>query len=535
MKKYINELLNKSFVVPNYQRNYKWGKDVIEYLLKDIKAFKESKSAYYCLQPLVISKAKDAYRIIDGQQRLTTIFLILKVLQHDELFELEYETRIKSKEVLQNIEKKKQEANENVDFYFMFQAYETIKKWIEKEIKSKDELKAILLYKTAFIWYEVKEKDEITIFRHINNKIPLTDSECIKALFFANDDNATRFYQWQIMQEDLEKAEFLGLFYPGKDYITNMDWLFEIYVALKQPKHEQSMLSTFHNIERELTQHSKDKTWNEIQEIYNILKEWYCNNTIYHYIGFLCYNRNDNDIEFIANYIQKYKNKKSKEDFITTLKGDIKQDIKKSLAETKIEDLDYNENPIAIRKILMFFNIQSMLNKNMRFPFLNFQEMQIEHINPQTPLKDLENKQKWFKMQKQYNRKKLEEAISKIPDKQNKAKFEALLNTADDKAIGEIEFEEIEENLYKKHTLHNLTLLSSSLNSQLSNKLFYEKREIIIKHAKENTFILPCTFYAFMKCYSTKNPCIHIWNEDDGDEYIKAIYETLKSGEIQCN
>ena len=78
MKKIILEtkLVGKiegEFYIPSYQRGYRWGKDEVERLLDDIHA---NGANGYCLQPIVVRRRKDGYELIDGQQRLTTLFLL---------------------------------------------------------------------------------------------------------------------------------------------------------------------------------------------------------------------------------------------------------------------------------------------------------------------------------------------------------------------------------------------------------------------------------------------------------------------------
>ena len=95
--KSVKELLGMHFFIPSYQRGYRWTKQQVLDLLNDIKEFAEKKKdeyEFYCVQPLVVklmdNKEKeqnnlntneDWYEVIDGQQRLTTIYLILGLSQ----------------------------------------------------------------------------------------------------------------------------------------------------------------------------------------------------------------------------------------------------------------------------------------------------------------------------------------------------------------------------------------------------------------------------------------------------------------------
>ena len=67
-----------NFVIEAYQRGYRWSEDEIKYLLEDIDEMPDGQK--YCLQPIVVKDNRGTYELIDGQQRLTTLYLIMKYL-----------------------------------------------------------------------------------------------------------------------------------------------------------------------------------------------------------------------------------------------------------------------------------------------------------------------------------------------------------------------------------------------------------------------------------------------------------------------
>lgn len=93
----IDQVINSNFIfqIPNYQRGYRWGKTEVTDLLDDIndivetdKSISEVKSLCeahpYCLQPIAFdakNEDKGKMLVVDGQQRLTTLFLILKFIE----------------------------------------------------------------------------------------------------------------------------------------------------------------------------------------------------------------------------------------------------------------------------------------------------------------------------------------------------------------------------------------------------------------------------------------------------------------------
>ena len=95
----VEKIFESKYLIPIYQRNYAWGKDEIEMLLDDIK----SNDDEYFIGSLVVREKDGLFEVIDGQQRLTTLFLILRYLKHDIKGELKFEARQKSNETLEKI------------------------------------------------------------------------------------------------------------------------------------------------------------------------------------------------------------------------------------------------------------------------------------------------------------------------------------------------------------------------------------------------------------------------------------------------
>lgn len=85
----ITEILNNRYTVPLYQRNFAWKEDEINQLLQDIhesfelNKHKNPKGNYYIGSLVVIKRKNGDYEVIDGQQRLTAITLISKILNDD--------------------------------------------------------------------------------------------------------------------------------------------------------------------------------------------------------------------------------------------------------------------------------------------------------------------------------------------------------------------------------------------------------------------------------------------------------------------
>ena len=89
-KKVIREIFNLWYCIPDYQRAYVWDTDQVRDLLDDtISAYRENKEAQYFLGSMVLKINEKSennvsyteYELLDGQQRITTVFLILACMR----------------------------------------------------------------------------------------------------------------------------------------------------------------------------------------------------------------------------------------------------------------------------------------------------------------------------------------------------------------------------------------------------------------------------------------------------------------------
>ena len=95
------------YVVPIYQRNYAWTKDEIEQLLNDINDVPDGFKGKYYLGSLIVNQlGANVFEVIDGQQRLTTLYLLLSFLNNDSVNKcsLRFEAREKSNKTLHDID-----------------------------------------------------------------------------------------------------------------------------------------------------------------------------------------------------------------------------------------------------------------------------------------------------------------------------------------------------------------------------------------------------------------------------------------------
>jgi uncharacterized protein with ParB-like and HNH nuclease domain len=542
--KTINDLLKSNFFIPSYQRGYRWTEQQVTDLLNDINEFspKEitntNEKTWYCLQPIVVKQNdENEWNVIDGQQRLTTTFLILHYLnqgytanRQKKLFGLKYETRENSADYLQNELNGDTINDTNIDYYFISSAYKTICDWFKNKGEQFDvnTFESKFNFYTKVIWYETSTNDDsIDIFTRINSgKIPLTNAELIKALFlnssnFAKaDSEKLRLKQleiaseWDRIEYALQDESFWYFINKNENnLVTRIEFIFN----LMSDKPSNDKYSTFHFFNEKFKTKSEKEindNWQEIKKYFQTLEEWYNDRELYHKIGYLI------AVGTIIKNILKEKIEKSKTEFSNW----INQEIVSKFKNVNLEELEYNGR--YVREILLLHNIQTMLNnenETNRFPFDRYKKesWDVEHIHAiatEVNVK-IENQVEWLKNN-----------FIKTDNHQNEELNNRIEFIKSDNTIDENEFEDIIDYVLgeEDNSLRNLCLLDSGTNRSYKNDSFKEKRKKIIEREIEGTFIPICTKNVFMKYYSANVKDIEVWNENDRTSYFEKIQKVIK-------
>jgi hypothetical protein len=120
----VNEIFNKnhSYKIPIYQRNYSWTEKEIAQLIEDIN---DNEDGYY-LGNLIVDGENDCFEVIDGQQRLTTLYIIYKSLKIDIKMYLSFGHRKNSKETLNNLTERNESEEWNKSIYTAYNIINTI-------------------------------------------------------------------------------------------------------------------------------------------------------------------------------------------------------------------------------------------------------------------------------------------------------------------------------------------------------------------------------------------------------------------------
>ncbi len=542
-----------TFYVPSYQRGYRWGKDEVLRLLDDI--YLNGRNTY-CLQPIVVRKRGESYELIDGQQRLTTIYLIYRFLYqmnpgyYDEpQFSLIYETRDNSAEFLKTMDLSRK--NENIDYWFMANAYETIEKWFaeEKRIRDRAISDCFDLF-TKVIWYEVGEnEDAISLFTRLNiGKIPLTSAELVKAMFLSSsgknkpdrEKQEEISLQWDNIEKELHN-DSLWYFLTNRTsarYQTRIDLILDL--VSDKPADNREKYYTFFKIDERRKEMSMEDLWRKIQQTFLVLKDWYENHELYHKIGYLIASEKRTLQE-----IFRVSENKTKQEFRAMLDSYIRDSI---AIQGNYADLSYDK-PLDYKRIstlLLLFNVESVRQNGEHtqwFPFDKFKFEQkgkvgwsLEHIHAQQSegLRTQEMWKEWLSLHIP--------SVRTVPD--TFGKIDTDLADEMQEAINKPKLEGTEfENLQQRvvdllsvqgnaeylDSISNLALLRADVNAALNNSTFDVKRNIIIKMDKEGQFIPFCTKMVFLKYYTPSEVNqLHFWGQADRIAYIKAMNRVLE-------
>lgn len=338
-----NGFLNEGeyFNIPEYQRGYKWSANSITKLLDDIDSFETDGDSekFYCLQNITIvyNENKGEYNVVDGQQRLTTLAILLSYFDCYELIKhkLRYSIRADTQRFLEDFiyqNRKEEWLSWNADWnsfiqsrpefdfqdvFYIFTAYNTITKWFMFH-DAKGFLKK-LLHNVDIIVNQPKTKDETKLFANLNgDKVSLDGADIVRAmivthvakeesdvvldegksLVMINErrvrigmalDDITR---WWTKQEHIDyfkpfikgvrSAEGEVLEFDENDNAINR--LYKLYIA--SLKDSQKGLT----ISLEKFEHPNEKSFSLLFEnliwLQRLIESWYDDKVLYHLVAF---------------------------------------------------------------------------------------------------------------------------------------------------------------------------------------------------------------------------------------------------------
>lgn len=537
------------FYVPAYQRGYRW-KDEVEMLLKDIVEIAEGQN--YCLQPIVVkSIGEKKYELIDGQQRLTTIFLIYNYVKYflpknQIKFTIDYETRTGSRSFLETIDFNSLDIEVNyIDDYFFIEAAKMIVQWFKgqgDETQVAIDINTKLNKKIRVIWYEVNSgEDSVSLFTRLNiGRIPLTNAELVKALFLSRNNGIDDKKQieiateWDIIEKELHNDNFWYFITNenSKSFPTRIELIFNL-MADKKNHEREKFFTFFYFISKINATQDKSKVWTEIQRYYQRLKEWYENIDLYHKIGYLIASESI-DLQVLINKSVNITKSVFQHSLDNLIADSI--DFKKDYCDLSYENkTDYG----SIEKLLLLFNAETIRQKSdetMRLPFDKHKQenWSLEHIHAQQS-QGLNTQVQWIEWLTLHKK-----SLSNIDDVKHAILIQEITDAINDEKLIGAKFSELfdkvtnilseDGSIEYNHSLSNLALLGQSDNSALNNSTFDVKRNRILEMDKSNDYIPVCTRRVFLKYYTpSQSNQMHFWGKADREGYITAMNYVLRN------
>ncbi|WP_322969920.1 DUF262 domain-containing protein [Faecalibacter sp. LW9] len=567
--------------IPHYQRGYKWEPANVEKLLDDIYNAHLKDDKFYCVQNITITKKNDCYNVIDGQQRLTTLTLILaylgdKTLVHNKVRFPENSIRKYTNKILNEWI-----TSQDFDFYNAYKTWEeliqdhpeydlqdiahiysvaiAIKNWFERlrstEGSSYVESFVQKLHNNVKLIVNDVEgtQSEEKIFANLNSKrIPLDGADLIRAILitrvareeakeeadlkniiFVNERRIKlgweldQIYNW--WSEEDKKVYFERFISIDSELVGNnklfnkdihpINFLYLLYAESAQEK--ELSLSFIENNENALV------LYKSILHMHNTLSDWFSDRNIYHLLGYVFSNaREHKDVNF-AKIWKLWNNCSTREQFIEELKSIIKLYFvdEEEIIDFKDMGIDwYNDRQNVLVKTLLLLDVIESLKPNKAYlPPKYFKKNldDIEHIFPQNP------KGKTNKEIIEYTL-----FLQKIGVlKQEEVDLNTLAKTLEDEYLKEdfLQLLESKTDTIKTNSIGNLVLLHRSLNRGLGNKVYEQKRSKIISYHNAGNFIQPHTFKVFVRdfvdnTYDVDYSDKEYWLQSDIENNAKYIH-----------
>lgn len=569
------QIRESCFLVKDYQRGYRWEPAEIIKLLDDLNEFESVGGTTYCLQPIVVKPcdadssgrlltdvlnqlkgtnnavsctSKSYWELVDGQQRLTTLILILDYCNKElAAYEpLPYEIRYCQLRPIDN--------------YFIQEAMNTIKEWFNsfdyEESQTINAIKNKILQLVKIIWYEPDacESSE-QIFKKINvGKIRLTSAELFKA-FLINPKNTIDHnkktlkeisYEWDQLERDLSDDNFwYFISNQQRNNETGIDYLLTIYCQqiigkIKDKSFSDSDdLYSFMVISEYVEQNNQNKdifldVWDSIKLINSKLHYWYQNHELYHYVGYIIAIADKGQKDTAEEIIKLIKSTEGKTK--SASRDVIKNEVINRINRIDLDEISYPSDRSKIFKTLLLFNLLTMIQSktHAKFSFAEFKDKDnkwdIEHIHSQA------NDEELKKYKTPTARKEILEEF-----KNQYIEIGHPTNVIDgyiarcDGALLEDDWINIIHDVVRvfgtcdEHGLGNLTLLTAAVNRSYHNALFPIKRKVIIEKDKGEEFIPVCTKNVFLKMYTPVPQSMTMWNREDAESYLNAIKDAFEA------
>lgn len=356
----------KHYNIPEYQRGYKWTSQNVKTLLDDLSKFEENHnkkddSSFYCLQNITLVPAENGYNVVDGQQRLTTLYILMSYLkkkgQLDEsLFCpdcLRYSVREETHKLLSDeiatgkVWDSPIHPNdaERKDQWYILDVAKGIKEWFEDDAHTLDT--STITDHLKLIVNEMQGDNENDIFAGLNGgKVDLDGADLVRAELITraarekyrkldpnkvgefrvhiglvldemvkwwNDPDHQTFFN-QMLPNDKDTEEF------SNNYEINT--LYRLYFEAYKTDKDKFGFRFFEN-GHDINECQGDdhyELYASLIAMHNTLKDWYNSPEMYHWIGYVFFNfKQFSEVSF-AKLWELWNKSENKQDFLCQIK-----------------------------------------------------------------------------------------------------------------------------------------------------------------------------------------------------------------------
>ena len=452
----IPELCNKNFFIPDYQRGYRWGEIQIRQMLEDIYSFiydKNAAGSFYCLQPVVVKKMTPDevaanklesafdnntwYEVIDGQQRLTTIRIILALESRIDRFNkmrfnMYYQTRPElgklfdklgiyeeNERFIVKFDNDNDQCND-IDSWHIHNAANKILDWFQngsgyfkpsiQEFKggfyenfsnTKEKDKSVQV-----IWYELCDKsDPYEMFKRLNDKsISLNNAELIRGMFLSDSavykgeelllsqfDEDVRpivekrelarkqshiIEEWDIIEKQLWDDKFWSFIKKEKnsdEYSCRIEYIFDL--ISKKTSNQKDSLYTYLEFDGMLKSGAVKDLWDLWLKVetYFSLLMAWYNDRYYYHK--IGFLTTELGSSVLIEMLSESTNV-SKKEFKKTIEGRINSAIHdKKKPGRKILDYTYKDDYNMLKRVLFLYNVETTYKQGLEFfPFERYKD-----------------------------------------------------------------------------------------------------------------------------------------------------------------
>ena len=508
----------KTFVIPNYQRGYVWGKsrgsekDSVEYLLESIENILTNNTELF-LQGITVTETDNEIKLIDGQQRTTFFYLLLTCLNYQKPFNLNYPIRTESDTFLKSLKGKSRmdlleisKENSDEEYQDIFYFKKTIWKILNDEEKhyntSNWDIEKIL-DQIKFLYIDIADEKATLVFSMMNgSKADMKTEEIIKAEMLrlvssdketANNPQEAEALHWEqnLLRSKYAREWDKWLYWWNREDVAEfyhtdksiMGLLVKTYLKSKGgsvPKEgryfEQFRDKLLRGVDNEIL---SKKVFYDLRHLQKKFEDVFINESrLYNTIGAILTLHNSEDRErFVQWYFttegQKDLDRYYKLIFLDLSHTDIlKQNNSEEIETAKEQMLKvissnnlYNENSIYAFMQLLRRNIEEDSKLGRKFNFSIWKERSLEHIFPKSRVYHSDN---------------------------NGKNYVGVYNQDEDVEISEIEKGMINRADFNgqgsEHCIGNLVLLYKNENSKFGAKLFDDKKSIYFNVDSEKPF-----------------------------------------------